>query len=254
MKKVQLPKVKTENTSWRLETSISSSREEEGSQDNHRMTKRRSKKVKTTRTEKVIGSALDVVIQIILSENVQNHHRTRIKELSSEVLGVIAVRKMMKRLKTKRVSWLTHLARDKSGLGINSFEAIISGTKETKFMKSQNETSYGGSPLTVDGGPQNVPMAPKANQGPPELVRNLPKLKFDQHFCNACKIGEQAHASHKAKNIVSRTRCLELLHMDLFGPTAVRSDGGNLYTLVIVDDYSWYTWTRFLKNKTEAFE
>ncbi|GJY00914.1 hypothetical protein Tco_0359066 [Tanacetum coccineum] len=35
-----------------------------------------------------------------------------------------------------------------------------------------------------------------------ELVRNLPKLKFDQHFYDACKIGKQAHASHKAKNIV----------------------------------------------------
>ncbi|GKF30636.1 hypothetical protein Tco_0100434, partial [Tanacetum coccineum] len=38
----------------------------------------------------------------------------------------------------------------------------------------------------------------------------------------------QAHASHKAKNIVSTTRCLELLHMDLFRPSAVRSYGGNL--------------------------
>ncbi|GJV19651.1 zf-CCHC domain-containing protein [Tanacetum coccineum] len=71
-----------------------------------------------------------------------------------------------------------------------------------------------------------------------ELVRNLPKLKFDQHFCDACKIGKQAHVSHKAKNIVSTTRCLELLHMDLFGPSAVRSYRGNRYTLVIVDDYS----------------
>ncbi|GJV77777.1 copia protein [Tanacetum coccineum] len=87
-----------------------------------------------------------------------------------------------------------------------------------------------------------------------ELVRNLPKLKFDQHFCDACKVGKQAHASHKAKNLVSTTRCLELLHMDLFGPSAVRSYGGNRYTLVIVDDYSRYTWTRFLKDKTEAFD
>ncbi|GJR25062.1 retrovirus-related pol polyprotein from transposon TNT 1-94 [Tanacetum coccineum] len=77
---------------------------------------------------------------------------------------------------------------------------------------------------------------------------------FDQHFYDACKIGKQAHASHKAKNIVSTTRCLKLLHIDLFGPSAVWSYGGNLYTLVIVDDYSRYTWTRFLKNKTEAFE
>ncbi|GJW72151.1 retrovirus-related pol polyprotein from transposon TNT 1-94 [Tanacetum coccineum] len=86
-----------------------------------------------------------------------------------------------------------------------------------------------------------------------ELVRNLPKLKFDQHFCDACKIGKQAHASHKAKNIVSTTRCLELLHMDLFGPSAVRSYGGNRYTLVIVDDYSRYTWTRFLKEPNGEF-
>ncbi|GJU02639.1 retrovirus-related pol polyprotein from transposon TNT 1-94 [Tanacetum coccineum] len=87
-----------------------------------------------------------------------------------------------------------------------------------------------------------------------ELVRNLPKLKFDIHFCDACKIRKQAHASHKAKNLVSTTRCLKLLHMDLFGPSAVWSYGGNLYTLVIVDGYSRYTWTRFLKNKTEAFD
>ncbi|GJZ93708.1 retrovirus-related pol polyprotein from transposon TNT 1-94 [Tanacetum coccineum] len=87
-----------------------------------------------------------------------------------------------------------------------------------------------------------------------ELVRNLPKLKFDQHFCDACKIGKQAHASYKAKNIVSTTRFLEILHMDVFGPSAVRSYRGNLYTLVLVDDYSRYTWTRFLKNKSKAFE
>nr|GFA50492.1 retrovirus-related Pol polyprotein from transposon TNT 1-94 [Tanacetum cinerariifolium] len=87
-----------------------------------------------------------------------------------------------------------------------------------------------------------------------ELVRNLPKLKFDQQLCDACKIGKQAHPSHKAWNTVSTTRCLELLHMDLFSPSVVRSYGGNRYTLVIVDDYSRYTWTRFFKDKTEAFD
>ncbi|GJT63008.1 retrovirus-related pol polyprotein from transposon TNT 1-94 [Tanacetum coccineum] len=87
-----------------------------------------------------------------------------------------------------------------------------------------------------------------------ELVRNLPKLKYDKHFCDACKIGKQAHVSHKDKNMVSTKRCLELLHMDLFGPSAIKSYGGNLYTLVVVDDYSRYTWTRFLKTKNEAFE
>lgn len=64
-----------------------------------------------------------------------------------------------------------------------------------------------------------------------ELVRNIPKLKFDKHFCDACKVGKQTHSSHKAKNMVSTTRCLELLHMNLFGPSAVRSYGGNYYKL-----------------------
>nr|GEX00859.1 zf-CCHC domain-containing protein/UBN2 domain-containing protein [Tanacetum cinerariifolium] len=57
------------------------------------------------------GSVLDVEIQIISMDNVQNHQKTKTKEHSSEVLGVIAVRKMMKRLKTKHVSWLKHLVR-----------------------------------------------------------------------------------------------------------------------------------------------
>ncbi|GKD72634.1 hypothetical protein Tco_1330916 [Tanacetum coccineum] len=66
--------------------------------------KRRSKEAETTKMAKVIENALDVVIQIILLENVQNHRKTRFKEHSSEVFEVIAVKKMMKRLKTKHVS------------------------------------------------------------------------------------------------------------------------------------------------------
>ncbi|GKB00912.1 hypothetical protein Tco_0828956 [Tanacetum coccineum] len=70
-----------------------------------------------------------------------------------------------------------------------------------------------------------------------ELVRNLPKLKFDQHFCDACKIGKQAHAIQSYECSL-KLKCLELLHMDLFCPSAVRRYQGNRYTLVIVDDYS----------------
>ncbi|GJS27282.1 retrovirus-related pol polyprotein from transposon TNT 1-94 [Tanacetum coccineum] len=93
-------------------------------------------------------------------------------------------------------------------------------------------------------GQQNQP------HGFPVTWNNFPQ----QSYMPWEMFGKQAHASHKAKNLVSTTRCLELLHMDLFGPSAVRSYGGNRYTLVIVDDYSRYTWTRFLKDKTEAFD
>ncbi|GKD68258.1 retrovirus-related pol polyprotein from transposon TNT 1-94 [Tanacetum coccineum] len=87
-----------------------------------------------------------------------------------------------------------------------------------------------------------------------ELVRNLPKLKFDQHICDAYKIGKQAHASHKAKNLVSMTRCLELLHMDLFSLSVIRSYEGNLYTLVILDDYSRMDHGREFDNEVQFGE
>nr|GEW44814.1 hypothetical protein [Tanacetum cinerariifolium] len=87
-----------------------------------------------------------------------------------------------------------------------------------------------------------------------KLVRNLPKLKFDQHFCDACKIRKQDHAIHKAKNIVLTTRCLELLYMDLFSPSAIQSYGGNLYTLVIVDDYSRMDHGREFDNEVKFGE
>ena len=51
---------------------------------------------------------------------------------------------------------------------------------------------------------------------------------------------------------MSTIRVLELLHMDLFGPTTCKSLGGNLYCFVIVDDYSRYTWVFFLHDKTEV--
>ena len=54
--------------------------------------------------------------------------------------------------------------------------------------------------------------------------------------------------------MVSTTRPLQLLHMDLFGPSRTRSFGGNIYALVIVDYFSRFTWTLFLVHKNDAFK
>ena len=59
--------------------------------------------------------------------------------------------------------------------------------------------------------------------------------------------------SFKPKNVVSTERPLEMLHMDLFGPFRTMSLGVNLYALVIVDDFSRYTWTLFLAAKNDTF-
>nr|KYP55915.1 Retrovirus-related Pol polyprotein from transposon TNT 1-94 [Cajanus cajan] len=86
------------------------------------------------------------------------------------------------------------------------------------------------------------------------LVIGLPKIKFSKDkLCDACQKGKQVKASFKSKNQISTSRPLQLIHMDLFGPSRTMSLGGNYYGLVIVDDYSRFTWVMFLANKSEAF-
>jgi transposase InsO family protein len=86
-----------------------------------------------------------------------------------------------------------------------------------------------------------------------ELVRGLKDVKFEKDKpCSACQAGKQVANTHPIKAYMSTLRVLELLHMDLFRPTTYKSLGGNLYCLVIVDDYSRYTWTFFLHNKSEV--
>ncbi|XP_075099216.1 uncharacterized protein LOC142176057 [Nicotiana tabacum] len=67
-------------------------------------------------------------------------------------------------------------------------------------------------------------------------------------------IGKHVKSSFKPKKDVSTSKPLDLLHMDLRGPMRVQSRGGKRYIFVIVDDYSRFTWTLFLKTKDETFE
>jgi len=86
------------------------------------------------------------------------------------------------------------------------------------------------------------------------LVEGLPKLKFEKdRICEACQKGKQTKLSFKPKNCISTKRLLEILHMDLFGPSRTMSLGGNYYSLIIVDDFSRFTWTLFLAAKNETF-
>ncbi|GJV96743.1 putative ribonuclease H-like domain-containing protein [Tanacetum coccineum] len=71
------------------------------------------------------------------------------------------------------------------------------------------------------------------------LVRGLPSKIFqNDHTCVACQKGKQHKASCKAKSVSSISQPLQLLHMDLFGPTSVRSLNHKTYCLVITDDFS----------------
>ena len=83
----------------------------------------------------------------------------------------------------------------------------------------------------------------------------LPKIDArDGVVCEDCVMGKQTRVSFKAKKIVSTSRPLELLHMDLCGPMRTRSLNHSRYVLVIVDDFSRFTWTEFLQSKEDTFE
>nr|GEV92369.1 putative ribonuclease H-like domain-containing protein [Tanacetum cinerariifolium] len=85
------------------------------------------------------------------------------------------------------------------------------------------------------------------------LVRGLPSKVFDNnHTCVACKKGKQHRASCKTKPVSSVSQPIQRLHMDLFGPTFVKSLNKKRYCLVVIDDYSRFTWVFFLATKDET--
>jgi hypothetical protein len=90
-------------------------------------------------------------------------------------------------------------------------------------------------------------------------MRKIHKLQKDGHIlvltniffekdspCGACQAKKQVGAHHHVKNIMITIRPLGILHMDLFSPVAYISIYSNKYGLVIVDDYSRFTWVFFL--------
>nr|GEV07692.1 hypothetical protein [Tanacetum cinerariifolium] len=86
-----------------------------------------------------------------------------------------------------------------------------------------------------------------------DLVRGIPILKFEKdHLCSACDMGKGKKQSHKPKSEDTNQEKLYLLHMDLCGPMHVASVNRKKYILVIMNDYSWFTWVKFLASKDEA--
>ncbi|GJQ98877.1 putative ribonuclease H-like domain-containing protein [Tanacetum coccineum] len=85
------------------------------------------------------------------------------------------------------------------------------------------------------------------------LVRGLPsKLFEDNQTCVACQKGKQHRASCKFKIVCSISRPLLMLHMDLFGPTFVKSLMKKMYCLVVTDGYSRFSWVFFLATKDDT--
>nr|GFB42824.1 retrovirus-related Pol polyprotein from transposon TNT 1-94 [Tanacetum cinerariifolium] len=85
-----------------------------------------------------------------------------------------------------------------------------------------------------------------------DLVAGLPKFKYHkEHLCPSCEQGKSKRASHPPKPVPNSRQGLHLLHMDLCGPMRIASINGKRYVLVIVDDYSRYTWSPVIIIRTD---
>jgi transposase InsO family protein len=88
-----------------------------------------------------------------------------------------------------------------------------------------------------------------------EHILGLTNVHFEKdRICSAYQAGKQVGTHHPHKNVMTTDKPLELIHMDLFGPIAYISIGESKYCLVIVDDYSRFTWVFFLQEKYQTQE
>ena len=85
-------------------------------------------------------------------------------------------------------------------------------------------------------------------RGPPKLVKKV------NGVCGPCQQEKQTKSMHKKGKYLSTKEPLELLHMDLMGPMQTESLGGKRYIFVCVDDFSRFTWTYFLREKSKSFD
>nr|GEU93168.1 retrovirus-related Pol polyprotein from transposon TNT 1-94 [Tanacetum cinerariifolium] len=86
-----------------------------------------------------------------------------------------------------------------------------------------------------------------------DIVNGLPRLKYvKDQLCSSYEMGKAKRSSFKTKIVPSSKGWLHLLHMELCGPIRVKSINEKKYILMIVDDYSRYTWTHFMRSKNET--
>ncbi|GJX54813.1 retrovirus-related pol polyprotein from transposon TNT 1-94 [Tanacetum coccineum] len=87
------------------------------------------------------------------------------------------------------------------------------------------------------------------------LARGILNLKFKKnHLCSTCTLGKSKKSSHQPKPEDTNQEKLYLLHMALCGLMRLESIYRKNYILVIVNDYSRFTWVKFLRLKDEALD
>ena len=88
-----------------------------------------------------------------------------------------------------------------------------------------------------------------------ESVLGIPKLsRVSNVVCGPCQLGKHTKAKHLGTQTSTTSRPLELLHLDLMGLTRIESLSGKRYIMVVVDNFTRYTWVILLRFKSNAPE
>ena len=86
-----------------------------------------------------------------------------------------------------------------------------------------------------------------------ESVLGIPKLsRVNNVVCGPCQLGKQTKTKHPGTQTSATSRPLELLHLDHMGPTRTESLWGKRYIVVVIDDFTRYTWVILLRSKSNA--
>nr|GEX00999.1 Gag-Pol polyprotein [Tanacetum cinerariifolium] len=125
----------------------------------------------------------------------------------------------------------------------NGDNACTSNTLEPKIKRFLNSTSLLDRVYFVEGLGHNL-----------FSVGQFCDSDLEERLCPSCEQGKSKRASHPPKPVPNLRQRLHLLHIDLCGPMRITSINGKRYILVIMDDYSRYTWVNCLISKDETPE
>nr|GEZ51804.1 ribonuclease H-like domain-containing protein [Tanacetum cinerariifolium] len=84
------------------------------------------------------------------------------------------------------------------------------------------------------------------------VIKSVSNMNLNLKYASSCAMGKSTKKTHKPKSKDTNQEKLYLLHIDLYGPMRAESVNGKKYILVIVDDYSRFTWVKFLLSKDET--
>ena len=86
------------------------------------------------------------------------------------------------------------------------------------------------------------------------MVEGLPSIKFSKGTCKGCIVGKHVECKYEKGKERREIQVLDFIHSYMIGPLPTPSFGNSWYVLTFIDDFSWYRWVYFLKQKYEVFE